>query len=88
MSQSLDPDPTNNSDTEDTLVQPPATDTEPPTITNCRIVTPASRVLLGARKGSRQPMRLLPALVLHDAAGRFTPEAEAVHRGEGLLPAQ
>jgi tRNA1(Val) A37 N6-methylase TrmN6 len=46
---------------------------------------PAIRVLLGATKGSRQPMRLLPALVLHDAEGRFTPEAEAIHSGEGLL---
>ncbi|HEX8167702.1 MAG TPA: methyltransferase [Beijerinckiaceae bacterium] len=46
---------------------------------------PAIRILVSATKGSRAPLRLLPALVLHDATGAFTPEAEAVHRGERLL---
>ena len=41
----------------------------------------ASRVLIRAKKGSRAPLRLLPPLVLHQADGRFTPEAEAIHRG-------
>ncbi|SOR29240.1 putative S-adenosyl-methionine-dependent methyltransferase [Methylorubrum extorquens] len=43
---------------------------------------PAIRVLVAAVKGSRAPFRLLPPLVLQDEAGRFTPEAEALHRGE------
>jgi len=42
---------------------------------------PAIRVLVGGVKGSRAPFSLLPALVLHDAHGRLTPEAEACHRG-------
>jgi tRNA1(Val) A37 N6-methylase TrmN6 len=46
---------------------------------------PAIRVLVAATKGSRAPLTLLPALVLHDGTGAFTPEAEAVHRGELLL---
>jgi tRNA1(Val) A37 N6-methylase TrmN6 len=46
---------------------------------------PAMRVLLTARKGSRSPLRLLPALVLHDADGSFTPAAAAIHAGEALL---
>lgn len=41
---------------------------------------PAKRVLLRAQKGSRAGVALLPGLVLHDASGRFTPEAEAVLR--------
>nr|WP_301302057.1 methyltransferase [Methylorubrum extorquens] len=43
---------------------------------------PAIRVLIAAVKGSRAPFRLLPPLVLQDEAGRFTPEAEALHRGD------
>jgi tRNA1(Val) A37 N6-methylase TrmN6 len=46
---------------------------------------PAKRVLLRARKSSAEPAALLPGLVLHDAEGRFTPEAEAVLRGGGGL---
>ncbi|HEX8663673.1 MAG TPA: methyltransferase [Beijerinckiaceae bacterium] len=46
---------------------------------------PAIRILITAVKGSRAPASLLPPLVLHDAAGAFTREAEAVHRGERLL---
>jgi len=45
----------------------------------------AIRVLISGVKGSRAPMRLSPALVLHDASGAFTPLAAAVHRGEALL---
>jgi tRNA1(Val) A37 N6-methylase TrmN6 len=40
----------------------------------------ARRVILGAHKGSRAPLRLLPGLVLHEADGRFTPAADAVLR--------
>ena len=43
---------------------------------------PAIRLLVAGRKGSRAPLALLPALVLHEADGRFTPLAEAIHRGE------
>ena len=45
----------------------------------------AIRVLLRAKKGSRAPLRLRPPLVLHEASGRFTPEAEALHRGEAVV---
>jgi tRNA1(Val) A37 N6-methylase TrmN6 len=46
---------------------------------------PAIRVLLRGRKGSRAPLSLRPALVLHDAAGRFTPETEALHKGDARI---
>ena len=45
----------------------------------------AVRILLGGTKGSRAPLRIAPAFVLHKADGSFTPEAEAVHRGESVL---
>lgn len=45
----------------------------------------ATRVLIRAKKGSRAPLRLRPPLVLHQADGRFTPQAEAIHRGEAHL---
>lgn len=41
----------------------------------------ATRLLAGATKGSRAALALRPALTLHETDGRFTPEAEAVHRG-------
>lgn len=45
----------------------------------------AVRVLLQARKGSRKGFRVLPGLVLHEADGRYTAEAEGVLReGAGL----
>jgi tRNA1(Val) A37 N6-methylase TrmN6 len=47
---------------------------------------PAKRVLVQAVKTGRAPLRLLPALVLHDrSADKHTPEAEAVLRGEAAL---
>lgn len=47
---------------------------------------PASRVLVRARKGSRAPLRLLKGLDLHDGTGaKYTPETEAVLRGEVLI---
>jgi tRNA1(Val) A37 N6-methylase TrmN6 len=46
---------------------------------------PASRLLLLARRGSRAPLTVEPPLVLHGADGRFTPKAEAIHRGEAFL---
>lgn len=47
---------------------------------------PAIRILLRGVKGSKAPLTLPPPLVLHGADGKFTPEAEAVHRGERGLP--
>jgi tRNA1(Val) A37 N6-methylase TrmN6 len=41
---------------------------------------PAKRILVRARKGSSAPSQLLPGLVLHNDAGRFTAAAEAVLR--------
>ncbi|MFE1601165.1 tRNA1(Val) (adenine(37)-N6)-methyltransferase [Methylobacterium sp. ID0610] len=46
---------------------------------------PALRVLIAGIRGSRAAFGLLPGLVLHGPDGRFTAEAEALHRGEALL---
>lgn len=47
---------------------------------------PAKRVLVLAIKTGKAPLRLLPALVLHDRSGaKHTPEAEAILRGEATL---
>jgi tRNA1(Val) A37 N6-methylase TrmN6 len=48
----------------------------------------ATRVILRGRKGIKAPLALLPGLVLHEADGGFTPEAEALHRRGGRLFAQ
>lgn len=43
------------------------------------------RVIVQARKGSRAPFALLPGLVLHQADGGWTPEADAIlRRGTAL----
>jgi tRNA1(Val) A37 N6-methylase TrmN6 len=47
----------------------------------------ATRILLRGIKGGRGPDALLPPLVLHDAAGGFRMEADAVLRGAAALPA-
>jgi tRNA1(Val) A37 N6-methylase TrmN6 len=47
---------------------------------------PAIRVLVRGRKGSRAPLALLPGLLLNDADGKPTREAEAVMRGGEALP--
>jgi tRNA1(Val) A37 N6-methylase TrmN6 len=47
---------------------------------------PAIRVLVRAVKASRAPISLLPGLILADAAGRPTPEADNVLRTGGVLP--
>ncbi|KQS56042.1 methyltransferase [Brevundimonas sp. Leaf363] len=48
---------------------------------------PAKRVLVQAIKTGKAPLRLLPPLVLHDRGGaKHTPEAEAILRGEAVLP--
>lgn len=53
---------------------------------HARAGEPAIRILLGGVAGSRSPLRLLAPLVLHGPDGRFTAEAEALHRGEASLP--
>ncbi|MBX9757383.1 MAG: methyltransferase [Beijerinckiaceae bacterium] len=45
----------------------------------------AGRIIVTGRKGSRAPLALAPAFVVHEADGRFTAQAEAIHRGEALL---
>jgi tRNA1(Val) A37 N6-methylase TrmN6 len=45
----------------------------------------AHRILIAGVKGARGPIRLRPGLVLHDSSGAFTPQAEAIHRGETLI---
>lgn len=48
---------------------------------------PAKRVLVRAIKTGKAPLRLLPALVLHDHDGdKHRPEVEAILRGEADLP--
>ncbi|ACB95600.1 tRNA1(Val) (adenine(37)-N6)-methyltransferase [Beijerinckia indica] len=44
----------------------------------------AKRVLIRARKGSRAPLAIAPPLVLQNQ-GRFTDEAEAIHRGTAFI---
>jgi tRNA1(Val) A37 N6-methylase TrmN6 len=46
---------------------------------------PAKRVLLQARKGSGAAFALLPGLILHDASGAYTPEADAILRNGAAL---
>lgn len=55
-----------------------------------RFVHPAAdqaaiRILLSAVKGSRAPLSILPPVILNGPDGRFTPQAEALHRGEADL---
>lgn len=45
----------------------------------------ATRIIVAATAGSRAPLAVLAPFVLHGADGRFTPEAEAAHRGRGLI---
>ncbi|MDP8917941.1 MAG: methyltransferase [Pseudomonadota bacterium] len=45
----------------------------------------AIRFLLSGIKGSRAPLSILPPVVLNGPDGRFTPQAEALHRGEASL---
>ncbi|MDB5411405.1 MAG: methyltransferase [Rhodospirillales bacterium] len=46
---------------------------------------PARRVVVRARKHIATPTILSPGMMLHDAAGRFTPEAEAILRDAAPL---
>lgn len=45
---------------------------------------PAKRIIVSARLGVRTPLTLAPGLVLHEADGRYTKEADHVLRGGGL----
>jgi tRNA1(Val) A37 N6-methylase TrmN6 len=45
----------------------------------------AHRLLVAGVKGSKAPLRLAPGLILHQADGRLTAEADAIHRGERLI---
>ena len=45
----------------------------------------AHRLLVSGVKGSKAPLRLAPGLILHQADGRLTAEADAIHRGERLI---
>ena len=45
---------------------------------------PAIRILVGGQAGSKAPLQIQPALVLHNDAGPFTAEAEALHAGEPM----
>ena len=45
---------------------------------------PARRVVVRARKGVATPLTLTAGLVLHEADGRYTPEADAILRGAGV----
>lgn len=46
---------------------------------------PAKRAILIARKGSRAPFHLLAGLVLHEADGRYTAQADAILRDGAAL---
>ncbi|MFZ4122387.1 MAG: tRNA1(Val) (adenine(37)-N6)-methyltransferase [Caulobacterales bacterium] len=46
---------------------------------------PAHRILVRATKGSRAALRLLPALVLHEAHAKHTHQADAILRGAAGL---
>ncbi len=45
----------------------------------------AHRLMASGVKGSKAPLRIAPGLVLHEADGRLTDEADAIHRGEALI---
>jgi tRNA1(Val) A37 N6-methylase TrmN6 len=46
---------------------------------------PAIRLIVAATKGSRAPLTVEAPLILHDEEGRFTPQADALHRGSLVL---
>lgn len=50
-----------------------------------RLRAPAHRLLISGVKGSKAPLRIAPNFVLHEADGRLTRAADAVHRGEALI---
>lgn len=46
----------------------------------------ALRIIVGGTIGSRAPLSFAPPLVLHDEGSAFTATAQALHRGERVLP--
>lgn len=48
--------------------------------------SPAIRVLVGAIKGGRAPLAVLPGFVLQDETGETAAEAENILRGKAVLP--
>jgi tRNA1(Val) A37 N6-methylase TrmN6 len=46
----------------------------------------AKRIVVQVRKGSLGPLQVLPGLVLHQASGKYTDEADDVLRGRAALP--
>lgn len=50
-----------------------------------RAGTPAVRVLIQGRKGSRAPLTLLPSLILHGIGNRFLPEVDGILRRSARL---
>jgi tRNA1(Val) A37 N6-methylase TrmN6 len=50
-----------------------------------RAGAPAVRILVRGVKGSRAPFSIGLGLILHEADGRFTEQAESLHRGERHL---
>lgn len=51
---------------------------------HARLDAPAIRILVRAKKDSRAPLAIAPALVLHEGGG-FTRAAEAIHRGAAFI---
>jgi tRNA1(Val) A37 N6-methylase TrmN6 len=45
----------------------------------------AHRLIVSGVKGSKAPLRIAPALILHQPDGKLTEESEAIHRGEALI---
>lgn len=46
----------------------------------------ASRIVVRARRGSRAGLQIVPGLFLHDSAGGWTRQADAILRGRAELP--
>ena len=47
--------------------------------------TPASRLIVMAKKGGKAPLQILPPIVIHGENGGFTDQAEAIFRGRVSL---
>ena len=45
----------------------------------------AHRLIVSGVKGSKAPLRIAAALILHDADGRLTARADAIHRGDASI---
>ena len=46
---------------------------------------PATRLLIGSRKGGKAALKMLPPLVLHQSDGAFSQEAEEILRGRSAI---